>query len=234
MNMDVQTINQLLQQSSFGRHALEVRNRYDVTIAQGRAGVGTYYDAGRNTVYLDPLSSVPPDVALVHELTHAESAHTGRWPDVIAMNRADYIDARLNEEVDARTNEILYSLRRRQLNPDLRANVGGAQAFIDAASNDPAYQPASEQAYDQAYDRYRRQGVDQDTARRQARRDAVYNGIYAARAAGRRVLYDLYVRGRLVGSGTGTTYPQSFGAVWDRTHGSPGGPASSVPPEGEF
>ena len=198
----------LLQSTQAGQAALATAQDHHVPVIHGTPGGGTYYDPHTNTVYLDPNSTYPADLAIVHEMIHAEYENTGRAADVMALPLNQYLRRMFAEEAAARLAEINHYLERGPLDtdgPNTERRMG-FDLYRDAYG--PAYQQALQETHNEA-----------DAER-------------AGHAAGRLAIVDAILDGTFVMSASGNrqTVRQFYTNQWNEAHGQGGAGAAASPP----
>ncbi|WP_157074884.1 hypothetical protein [Janibacter limosus] len=92
-----------LMQTPEGRAWLHWLRDNDITIVQG--GSSSQYSPGTDTIYLGSDADV---TSLIHEATHAQWDVEGKGVDITAVSRQEYIDAQLDNEVNAMVAEVEY------------------------------------------------------------------------------------------------------------------------------
>ncbi|MBL8183015.1 MAG: type VI secretion system tip protein VgrG [Blastocatellia bacterium] len=189
-----------LANSEQGRHALEVYDRYGVN-STFNGGNGSTYDGGTNTMNLDPTED-PTTSALtfVHEMNHAEEGNEGTSGDITNMDRQEYVDEMLQEEIDGTVDSI-------------EARNELAEGGTDVSNAHFPLENEYQAAHDQAVADARAANPNISDADAEA----------AGRAAGRQAVADGFNNGSVVTSNTNESYPDYYGDAWDDAHPSGGG-----------
>ena len=187
-------IQTVLNQSEIGRAALAQAEQYGVKI-QFKPGHGTVYQSFNNTMTIDSAHS-PERAALsfVHEMVHARYYHEGIRPQMVAVGRVAYVQARVLEEAEAVAVAV-------EVKMDLEA-AGVEFGEAHAPLEDP---------YQGAYEAARKAAV----ARERDISQVELAGI--GQAAGRERAIQAFANGGLLTSHTMETYPEYYGSCWDRT-----------------
>lgn len=99
-------VGRLLTRTPGGMHTLELVNKYKLTITTNAAGK-TYYDHALKTVFISEVAASEDAMnALVHEVEHADWAHTGRSVTASKVSRGAYIEGMCREEAAAESATI--------------------------------------------------------------------------------------------------------------------------------
>jgi len=181
----------LLGRSTIGVTALGLMKQYDVKVAFAQGG-GTYYRTQANTVVID-LSHEPLAAALllVHEMNHARVRHRESLADIQAVSREDYVLMKLQEEAES----VALSL---QFKMEL------AHTGLDVS----AVSIPLEREYEAALRALKSNvpGMGDDDLH-----------LYGERA-GRKLVFDALMSGKVRGSNSDMPYPEKFGLRWDEAH----------------
>lgn len=187
-------IQAILSQTEIGRTALAQAEQYDVKI-QFKSGQGTVYRSYNNTMTIDAAhSSERAALSFVHEMVHAQHHHEGIRPEMMAVGRQAYVEARVLEEAQA------------------VALAVEAKMALEAAGIDfGEIRYPLENHYLGAHEGAKKAAVARERDISQAELAAI------GQAAGRERAVQAFENGELLTSHTMETYPEYYGSCWDRT-----------------
>jgi hypothetical protein len=181
-------IEELLSHSPTGVNALALMEQYGVQV-EFAEGSGTAYRVQSNTIVIDlrhePLMAA---LALVHEMNHARVLHQGLRADINNLPREEYVKMKMLEEAEG----VALSIE---------AKIELASAGLDVS----AVTFPMERQYEAAL-----QSLSQNVPG-MSDEDVAQFG----QQAGKKLLYDALMSGKVRGSSSGLSYPDKFGQRWD-------------------
>lgn len=188
----------VLGETEIGREALEWAKKNGVTFRYETGG-GSYYEDGQHRITINAGRTPERRAAsVVHEVNHARGRNS---PDVKAMERDEFINASLNEEIDG----TVLAIRANQQLRDARGKANPPENAVLQTEYETAYNKA----------------VEQENARRAKNGEAAMTAAEARRTgetAGRLRVRQAFENGEVVASTTGKKYRDLYGEDWDNRH----------------
>jgi hypothetical protein len=189
-------VRRILGQSPTGKRARDFLDKNRNIKVVYRPKHAEFFDPSNETIYVSTnWGEQDRAFTVIHEATHAEYHVTGRTANdgrqISRLPRSEYVDRRLDEEVEAKIREIVARQEMRRACVRVHATYGF----------DVVYRKAYEKAVATAA------GPLSTAAKKEI-----------GQRAGRKAVKDRYGSGRVKSSRTGETYAESFGAFWDRVN----------------
>jgi hypothetical protein len=188
-------VQHMLEKTASGRKALEMMNKYGLTIAYESAGK-TYYNHQLKTIFVAETKGAEDAMnAVIHEIEHADWAFTGRSATlkIDKLSRDQFIQQMCREEAAAEAATIRHKF--------------GLQTTLDKqVANAP-----TEQIYQQAY-------IEQAQALKNVSMSEAEKIALSAKR-GENALGEAFFQGKITNSVDGKSYVDYYGAAWDQANG---------------
>jgi hypothetical protein len=185
------------RQTGDGAQAITTVKRHKIPIVTG-PGNYAQFRASENTVYLGTDMSVDQaSINFTHEINHAEKKALNLRPDPTKTSRADFIKTKVAEEAEGQAKAIRHQFESQWLDPHFDGRAAGNEAYSDAFAR----------AVNEA------RAADSDAPEMLLK--------LKGQQAGEKALVKEFIEGRLATASSGgrQTYPEKFGALWDRANG---------------
>ena len=188
-------IASVLDQSTTGRHLLNLKEEYMVNV-QFEAGYGSRYRQNTNLILLDSnLDPVKAALFFAHEMHHARTLHEGNKADFKSESRQAYVNLKLQEEAEGMIASILVKMELEKIG-------------LHIADITLPLENQYRTAYQVASDRARLS----NTSLRGDQLDSI------GRMAGQQAMYEAFASGEVKTSNTYEPYPDYYGRDWDKVH----------------
>jgi len=185
------------RQTGEGASAITLVKKHKIPIVTG-PGNYAQFRASENTVFLGTDMSVDQaSINFAHEINHAEKKILNLRPDPTTVSRENFISAKVAEEAEGQAKAIRHQFESQWLDPNFKGVAAGdkaySEAFIDAVQKARAADPDAPEMLLKL----------------------------RGQKAGEQALIKEFMEGRLATASSGgrQTYPEKFGAFWDRANG---------------